>query len=63
MSPGYADLRKCENPNMFESLLKLRKLQEYFSSLFWYAYALWPGSVEEEYLQERVVVWMLDVDG
>ena len=56
-------MRKCEDPNMFESLVKSRKLQEYFSSQFRYGYALWPGSVEEEYLQERVVVWMLDVDG
>ena len=46
---------------MFESLVKSWKLQEYFSSQFWYGYASWPGFVEEEYLQERVAVWILDV--
>ena len=62
VSPGYADLRKCDDPNMFESLIESRKLQDYFSSQFWCGYALWSGSVEG-YLQERVVVWMLDVGG
>ena len=34
VSPGYAaDLRKCEDTNMFESLgVKSKKLFEYFSS-------------------------------